>query len=76
MRKNSLFLLILFIGLIFSACGVVNSDEKIDGIYLRITNISSVEFNSVYISFPGAEAMFENLSAGKFSEYQKLNKAY
>lgn len=74
-RLFTLFLL-LTIGTFLSGCGITDSDEKADGIYLRIANASPVEFNSVYVSFPGEETTFERISSGNRSDYQKLDKAY
>lgn len=50
--------------------------KKSDDIYLRIANMSSVTFSSVYISFPVDRAAFENKPKEETSEYRKILTAY
>lgn len=76
MKKYLLLLYILLAESLFISCNSVNNNPEDDGIYLRVLNSSSLPFRTVYISFPGAEALFENLEPGNISAYRKLDTAY
>lgn len=65
--------LILFLLLLFTGCSLVGAD---DATRLRIENVSGVDFASVFISFPDAEAEYGALATGQRSRYKRVDGAY
>jgi hypothetical protein len=47
-----------------------------DATRLRIQNASDVNFTSVQVSFPEADASYGAIEAGRRSEYQRVDQAY
>lgn len=54
-------------------CGIFGSE---DTTRLRIENASDVDFASVHVSFPEAEASYGAIASGRKSEYQRVDEAY
>jgi len=65
--------LTLFLLLIFAGCSIVASD---DATRLRIENASDVDFTSVSVAFPDAEADYGAIATGHRSHYQRVDGAY
>jgi len=57
----------------FVGCGIFGSE---DATRLRIENASDVDFTSVRVSFPEAEASFGAIASDRRSEYQRVGEAY
>lgn len=75
MRQTTVVLFIL-IGFLLISCNNTAPDNMSDGTYLRISNVSQVEFESVYVSFPGVESTFKNIKSGAASDYRKVDRVY
>lgn len=75
MRKPVTFSLVFWTGILFLSC---DSSHSIDpgSAYLRISNMSQLEFNSVYVSFPGVEFTIEDIEPGTSSSYQQVENVY
>lgn len=71
--KKALFLIFI---LLMSACNTLDPAEDSDALYIRVANSSPIDFNSVYLSFPGAEHTFGPIKSGRSSPYQKFEQAY
>lgn len=65
--------LILFLLLLFTGCSIIESD---DATQLRIENASDVDFTSVFVAFPDAEAEYGAIATGQRSSYKRLDGAY
>ncbi len=71
--KKFLFLIAI---LTFSGCAVNNSDTDPDSVYIRVANSSRIDFESISVSFPGAEHTFGPVLSGRNSDYKKFEQAY
>jgi len=58
---------------IFVGCAIFGSENAT---HIRIENASEVDFTSVRVAFPEAEANFGTISSGRRSEYQRVDEAY
>ena len=76
MYRNTFPILLLFVALITGGCGVVNSVESGGAVQLRVTNASETDFESVFVSFPQADAEFGAVAAGEVTAYRELPGAY
>ena len=65
--------LILILCLLFAGCSIVGSD---DATRLRVENTSDLNFTSVFVSFPDAEAEYGAITAGQRSRYRRVDGAY
>lgn len=63
----------LVLALTFVGCGIFGSE---DATRLRIENASDVDFTSVRVVFPEAEASFGTVGSGRRTEYQRVDEAY
>lgn len=60
----------------FGSCGLHESVDKTDDIFLRIENISETDFSSVKISYPESGVVYSDVVSGQTSDYKKVVNAY
>ncbi len=67
--------LLLFLFLLIS-CGGDDGDVTLESVEIRVTNISSYQYDNVFVNTSGGEANFGTIKAGESSNYQSFEKAY
>lgn len=72
-RRRASVLSALALAFICVGCGIFGSE---DVTRLRIENASDVDFTSVRVSFPEANANYGAIGAGRRSEYRRVDEVY
>lgn len=76
MSRRTSIVTTLILAVYLLGCDAPGPVEDPTGVMLRVENAGEIDFSSVLISFPGAEAEFGTLPAGATSEYKGFAVAY
>ena len=59
-----------------AACCLAGCPAGNDPVYIRMSNTSQVDFDSIEVRFPGQTELYGALRSGEFSEYREVSAAY
>lgn len=65
--------------LIFTASAIIScsfNNENSDNIKIRLSNVSQYDFQNIIVNTTTGNVSFNNVNAGKFSEYKVFATAY